>query len=133
MLNLCFSCRKLEESYPCFADEHSFLMFIMTSTSFCDETGYYYPLYQFLLDRPKLYNVISVLPDMVDFYQWIHQQFPCCFTKEESKLITIGELLRSETYSHVGYSAMTRRTRTIQYAKLCGESVLLLLDIHKST
>lgn len=119
--NIIISCRNLQETFPCFANEHSFLMFIMSSTNFYDESGAYYVLYQFLLDRPKLYNCINVLPDMVDFYQWFHWQFPNCFKKKESEVITIGEVLKkSENYSHVGFTPEIGEKRWHQYARLCG-------------
>ena len=96
----------------------------MTSTSFSDNGVSYYPLYQFILERPKLYSALTILPDLVDFYQWINQQFPFCFTHEESKSIKIGELLNNvEKYAHVGYTCEKKETRKAQYRKICSKSL----------
>ena len=111
----------MKNSYPCLPDRHSFLLFIMTSTNFNDEYGTYYALYQFLLYRPILNHILNILPNMVDFYQWIHQQFPYCLTKKGARAITVGDLLRSEKYIHMRYFPEICKKRTHQFEILCGK------------
>ncbi len=117
----------MKYTYPCLPDKQSFLLLLMTSTNFNNKDCKYYALYQFLLYRPVLYKVLDILPKMADFYQWIHQQFPHCLTKKQAKTITVGDLLRNETYNHMGYSFEVRTKRIAQFNKLCGKYCLLLL------
>ena len=118
-LCLLIHCRHLENHCPVFADEKSFMTFILTSTNFRDSSSSFYVLYQFLLMRPILDAGIRILPNLVDFYQWIHTQFPQYLTRKQTESTTVNNLLAVEV-SDVGYSPEIRTERTEQFQRICG-------------
>ena len=113
-----YSYRQLQKGYPLFADEQSFLMLMMTSTNYYDESCPLYVLYQFILNRPELDYGVRILPGMVDFYQWIHKQFPYCLTRKETETMTMSQLLEDELKNATTDDQY--RHRRAQFAKICG-------------
>ncbi len=68
-----------------------------------------------------------MLPKMVDFYKWIHQQFS--LTKQQAEMITIGDLLRSKKCAQVTseINSNSFEKRTDQFNKLCGKLIVLII------
>ena len=69
--------------------------------------------------RPILDEGIRILPDLVDFYQWIHTQFPHYLTRKQTETTTVNSLLAVEV-SDVGYLEKVRTERTEQFHRICG-------------
>ena len=74
--------------------------------------------------RPILDAGIRILPDLVDFYQWIHTQFPQYLTRKQSESTTVNDLLDIEVFD-VGYLPEIRTDRTEQFRRICGKSEML--------
>ena len=74
--------------------------------------------------RPMLDAGIRILPDLVDFYQWIHTQFPHYLTRKQTESTTVNNLLAVEV-SDVGYLPEIRTERTEQFRRICGKSEIL--------
>ena len=72
--------------------------------------------------RPILDAGIRILPDLVDFYQWIHTQFPHYLTRKQTESTTVNNLLAVEV-SDVEYSIEIRTERTEQFKRICGKSI----------
>ena len=105
------------------------MTFILTSTNFGDSSSSFYVLYQFLLMRPILDAGIRILPDLVDFYQWIHTQFPQYLTRKQTKSTTVNNLLAVEI-PDVGYSTEILIKRTEQFQSICGKSEMCSCSGH---
>ena len=74
--------------------------------------------------RPILDAGIRILPDLVDFYQWIHTQFPQYLTRKQTKSTTVNNLLAVEV-SDIGYLPQIQTERTEQFRRICGNSKML--------
>ena len=110
-----------------FADKGSFWVFIMTSTNLHNQSSPYYVLYQYLIWRSMLDNILQILPDIVDFYYWIHKEFSGCLTKLEIKTMTIRQLLESDKFNFADHSDGEVQTNKLgQFLKLAGEKPILL-------
>ena len=72
--------------------------------------------------RPVLDASIRILPDLVDFYQWIHIQFSHSLTRKQTEALTLSEFI-SHHISHQrgsdGHYVIEKRTK--QFQMICGE------------
>ena len=64
----------LDSYYPECATKETFLLQLLSSTRLHDPTGPLYVLYQFVLKRPLFNAGGKLLPDLVDFYLWLHEE-----------------------------------------------------------
>lgn len=53
----------------------NFLLQVLSSNRLHDKNCQLYVLYQFILKRPQINAGIELLPDLVDFYLWVHEEF----------------------------------------------------------
>ena len=91
-----FSHSQLDEKCPVFATTKDFLLQLFSSTSLSDTSCPLYVLYQFVLRRPKLNAGGTLLPELVQFYSWLHNELSHTVTLDWAKTVTIGGIL--ETY-----------------------------------
>ena len=63
-----------------------------TEANDCSYT-YLFALSQFTSEQKKLHVGGALLPDLVEFYTWIHTQLSHLVTCERAKKITIGEVI----------------------------------------
>ena len=59
-----------------------------------------YCLYQFILLRPKLNAGGMLLPDLVRFYLWSHNELNYTVTLDDAKRVTVGEMLNLYLEKH---------------------------------
>ena len=66
--------RHLRLCYPCFPSEQEFTHSVLSSDDIQSHTqdGDLYLLHQFTLEWPRLQAGGLLLPDLVEFYQWLH-------------------------------------------------------------
>ena len=111
----------MNKKYPIFADEMSFLIFVMSSTNLHNKHGPYYVLYQYLIKRSVLDTILKILPDAVDFYHWIHEKFSDHLTRVEVDAVTIQQLLENGSQCNVGLPNDEREYRFGQFSELCSK------------
>ena len=63
-----------------------------TESNNCSYT-HLYALHQFTLKQKRLRVGGALLPDLVEFYQWIHTQLSYLVTYQRAKQITIGNVI----------------------------------------
>ena len=68
--------------------------------------------------RPVLDAGIRILPDLVDFYQWIHIQFPHSLTRKQTEALTLSEFISHQRESG-GHYVIEERIK--QFQMICGE------------
>ena len=110
--------RKLGCYYPCFTTEKGLLQTLLSDRSICDNTGNSnYILSQYALLRNQLEIIGGLLPDLVEFYQWLHQELAHVITQEDSTRITLRRAVRVLVRS---YSAEEGERLQILYRRLKG-------------
>ena len=62
----------LETHFPHFATEEEFLQTMLSSVNASDVKNPHYVLSKFALVYPRLKAGGALLPDLIEFYQWIH-------------------------------------------------------------
>ena len=74
-----------------------------------------FALHQFTLEQKKLQVGGALLPDLVEFYTWIHTQLSHLVTYQRAKQITIGNIisLTAKRYSQELCDHLTNLFRRI--------------------
>ena len=80
----------LDTHYPESASKESFLLQILSSTRLHDSKNSLYVLYQFVLRRPLFNAGGRLLPVLVDFYKWLHEEVAYCVTADDAQRLSIG-------------------------------------------
>jgi len=91
-----YSHSQLDQKCPVFATVKDFLLQLFSSTSLNDPSCPLYVLYQFVLRRPKLNAGGTLLPELVQFYSWLHSELSHIVTLDYARTVTVGGIL--ETY-----------------------------------
>ena len=108
-------CRVLNAHYPESASKESFLLQILSSTHLHDPTCSPYVLYQFTLRRALFNGGGRLLPDLVNFYQWLHEEMAYTVTADDSQKLSIEECLSIFLNS---YSPELRDSRLAQFSRI---------------
>ena len=120
--------RVLDTHYPEFASKKSFLLQILSSTMLHDSTNSLYVLYQFVLRRPLFNAGGRLLPDLIDFYKWLHEEMTYCVTEDNAQKLSIGVAISTVLNS---YSPAMRDRRHEQFNRVkCELSYLLLSSLY---
>ena len=84
----------LEQSYPYPATENDYMNSLVNATekNSCSST-HLLALNLLTLERKKLQAGGTLLPDLIEFYRWIHSQLSHLVTYERAKEITIGQVI----------------------------------------
>ena len=87
--------RILEQHYPHPATESDYMEHLVNATeaSNCDVTNFFV-LHTFKLEKTRLQVGGSLLPDLIELYQWIHTQLSYLVTDQRAKQINIGDIIR---------------------------------------
>ena len=103
-------CRILEQYYPWAATESVYLKSLNDAieSNNCNP-AYLLVLHRFTLERKKLQMGGALLPDLVEFYQWIHTELSHLVTYERAKQISIGTVmsLSAKRYSQEYFNHLT--------------------------
>ena len=110
-----FLCRVLEAHYPESASSRSFLLQLFASTSLQEPTCPFYVLYQFILRRPLFNAGGRLLPDLVNFYQWLHEEMSYNVSVETAQDLSISVSLSTFLNS---YSPDLRDRRQDQFTRI---------------
>ena len=70
-----------------------FIHLILSSTSLHDSNGCLFVLYQFVLKRPLLNIGGHLLPDLISFYQWLHESLALIVPVDKAQQWSIGASL----------------------------------------
>lgn len=87
--------RKLEQCYPCAPNKYDFRKNLISARQ--TSCSYLYLLDRFYVEQERLQIGGVLLPDLVEFYQWIHTHLQHIVTYERAKSITIGEVIELST------------------------------------
>eukprot|EP00731_Ephydatia_muelleri_P026790 Em0018g890a len=93
----------LDEQYPHFPTETDFIHNLLSSgdISLQKQGGGLYMLTQFALERPQLQAGERLLPDLVEFYLWLHTQLAYIVSYDKATELKIGQVVERavERYS----------------------------------
>lgn len=91
----CSALRQLVSHYPHFPVEKDFTHAVQSSEDLdqCLEGGRLWLLTVFTLDRQYLQVGGSLLPPLVEFYQWLHTDLAHLLTHDQASSITIGRVI----------------------------------------
>lgn len=86
--------RILEQHYPYPATEADYMRSLVNATEVndCDYT-HLFVLHQFMLESKKLQVGGALLPELLEFYKWIHTHLSHLVTYEKAQKITIGNVI----------------------------------------
>lgn len=96
MLYYQLSCRSLDGLYPLFPTEKYFIHAMLSSGDTSPgqkQAGELSILTQLVLERPQLLAGESLLPDLVEFYRWMHNQLAYIVSKDRSAKLKIGQVI----------------------------------------
>lgn len=84
----------LKQHYPHPATENDYMKSLVDAieANDCSYT-HLYVLYQFTLQQKRLQVGGALLPDLVEFYKWIHTQLSHLVTYQRANKITIGDVI----------------------------------------
>ena len=86
--------RILEQRYPHPATDVDYMKSLVSATEANDcSYAHLFALHQFTLEQKKLQVGGALLPDLVEFYKWIHTQLSHLVTYQRAKQITIGKVI----------------------------------------
>ena len=68
----------------------SFLLQFQSSTRLHNPTCELHVLYQFVLKRPLFNAGGRLLPDLVEFYLWLHEELAYCVLADDAEQLSIG-------------------------------------------
>ena len=102
-LSIVIYLRTLSEQYPQLPAEKDFTHNLLSSAdiSLQKQGGELSILTQFVLERPKLQAGEHLLPDLVEFYHWLHTQLAYIVSYDMAKELKIGQVVERvvERYS----------------------------------
>ena len=86
--------RILEQHYPHPATENDYIKSLVDAIEAknCNHT-HLFVLHQFTLKKQMLHLGGALLPDLVEFYQWIHTHMSHLVTYEKAKEMNIGKVI----------------------------------------
>ena len=86
---------QVDEVFPVHANPTDFFLQLFSSSFLNEKDGSLYILYQFILHRPKLNAGGMLLPELVWFYRWVHNELNYNVTFDDAKLkkVTVEEML----------------------------------------
>ena len=90
----------MNEVFPVHANPTDFFLQLFSSTILHKDDCPLYSLYQFILLRPKLNAGGMLLPDLVKFYLWSHNELNYTVTLDDAKRVTVGEMLNLYLEKH---------------------------------
>ena len=96
MINCLHTLRKLDVSYPHFLSEQELIHRTLKEGNLCQlsEGGKHWLLYRFIIDLPSLHVGGSLLPKLVELYQWLHTRITAhTVTRDRAASMTIGEVV----------------------------------------
>ena len=84
----------LEQHYPHPATENDYMKSLVEAieANDCNYT-HLFALHQFTQEQKRLQVGGALLPDLVEFYKWIHTQLSHLVTYQRAKQITIGHVI----------------------------------------
>ena len=92
----------LETQYPSFPTEGALLQSLLSNTTIGDHiANHQYFLGQFALLRRQLEIGGNLLPNLVEFYQWLHQELSHVVTRNDAETIPLSRAVRvlAKSYS----------------------------------
>ena len=87
-------CRRLQVHYPHFPSDQELTHCIVSAGDLQQhgEGGKLRLLASFTMEQPHLYRGGVLLPDLVEFYQWLHMDLAHLLTYDHASSITIGQV-----------------------------------------
>ncbi|XP_065913406.1 uncharacterized protein [Dysidea avara] len=86
--------RTLNEHYPHLATENEYMKSLVAAREAHDlDDAHLFALHLFTLEYERLQLGGALLPDLVEFYQWIHTHLSYLVTYEKAQQITIGKII----------------------------------------
>ena len=84
----------LDQHYPHLVTENDYIKSLVTARETCNfNPTYLFALHHFTLEYERLQVGGALLPDLVEFYQWIHTHLPYLVTFQRAQQITIGNVI----------------------------------------
>ncbi len=84
-------CRLLGVNYPTFPCENDLRHYVEQLPGVTNPTHELYPLSQFVKEQSHLRAGAAVLPDLVEFYQWLHTDVAYTVSRRNAANITVEE------------------------------------------
>jgi hypothetical protein len=120
----------LDMRYPCFTNEQSLIQSLLSNVNIGDPiASTEHLLGQLVLLRPQLEIGGAVLTDLVEFYQWLHQELGHVVTKSDAETIPISRAVRvlAKSYSPEEGDRLQNLYKSLkesynQYQELMGSS-----------
>ena len=120
-----FYFRTLEARYPCFTTENALLQALLSNASIGDHiASSEHLLAQLALLRHQLELGGLLLPDLVELYQWIHQELSHVVTRSDAETIPLSRAVQVLAKS---YSPEEGERLHNLYKKLRGTFILVLV------
>ena len=87
---------QVDEVFPVHANPTDFFLQLFSSSFLDEKDGSLYILYQFILHRPELNAGGMLLPELVQFYRWVHNElnYTVTFDDAKHKNVTVEEMLK---------------------------------------
>ena len=81
--------------YPHFPSVNELMHSIIRTRDqlYCSKDGKFWLLEKFTAELPKLLISANLLPDLVEFYQWLNMNLSHILTREAASKIKIGEII----------------------------------------
>ena len=108
--------RTLEQHYPHRVTESDYIKSLVNAVEANDcSYTHLYALHQFTLEQRRLQVGGALLPDLVEFYQWMHTQLSHLVTYQRAKQITVGNVisLMAKRYSQEHSDYLTKLFKRI--------------------
>ena len=94
-INCFFHFRILNQQYPHLATENEYMKSLVAARETHDlNDEHLFVLHRFTLEHDRLQLGGALLPDLVEFYQWIHTHLSHLVTYERAQEITIGDVIK---------------------------------------
>ena len=88
----------LDQHYPHLVTENDYMKSLVAAREACNlDPTYLFALHHFTLEYERLKVGGALLPDLVEFYQWIHTHLSHLVSFERAKQITIGNVINLST------------------------------------
>ncbi len=96
-----YSC--LEVHYPHFPTMDEFSQTMLSSVDIGDASkNEFYVLSKFVLEYPRLKAAGALLPDLLEFYQWIHSELAYLVTRKYAEKESIGTVITKAEEKYAG-------------------------------
>ena len=125
-------CSVLETHFPHFATEEEFLQTMLSSVNASDVKNPHYVLSKFALVYPRLKAGGALLPDLIEFYQWIHTELAYLVTHNYAQNHSLEEVITKadKKYEGLDLCQLYERVKGVYLTNvhLCSFVVLLPLS-----